>query len=398
MNYINLLRTNVIEDEILEKLKVIKKELTEKSNDLKRLENKIKSRKLSSINLAGIFQDKLLLNKQIVDFKKEIDERKQQINKAIKRVNYYRELDISLNKIRNIKIEVTQLENKYKELEDNLEILFNKEGVKELLVEMSFKEFQQQYNLKQNYLSDLRLWVEINESEESISKYKTEIIELNNLIEQYNNNLKKINIEKLEYKKNVDILNNSIENKEDSHLNQFIYDIRNYILNSEVITDCPVCGTNFELNAKSLKEQIREKLNEVKKELTVLQNKKLELVNYYNDLESRSKNISNNIEKNEHYARNIQANIDLLQNKIVNLKSKVQFHNIDKGLENNIQSIKKISDYIEKFENLYNNISIILNIEDQKNIVNDKLEFNKSERTRHLLSIPKRCLIYVNSI
>ncbi|MCM3024413.1 AAA family ATPase [Heyndrickxia ginsengihumi] len=389
-----------INDLTLEKLNNSKDSFYIMMKSVEDIRSELKAKGLTSAtaNLNDLILKRKLLNKKIQVHKNKINEKEILINRAKERISKLGEIEIKRNRINQNNLEIDKLEKELRELVTSIEYLSNNSDVEAVQEKETFEEFQKKYINRKNQLDDLNIWLKINKNDQTILNLQSNMNEIDKLVEQDIRVLETILHEKINYEKKIDEISRTIEYEEDSQLNQFIYDIQNHILNSDHSSDCPVCGTDFTNLNKSLKEQVKEKLNKSKKELDELQQSKLQLVNSFNELESKSISLTNNIKKNEEKIQSIKQQIGQLNTKNINFKSEIREYHTNDGFNNNQRNIEIISSFLKDYENIFTNISIIINKKNQINILEQRLTHKKNERKNNFNSIPSRYSIYIESI
>lgn len=392
------LNINEINNDSLEKLRDLKEEISLKLSLVIDLENEIKAKGLSKYNYIKLIQERRILDRKITHYKNLIEDRKSWINKAYSKINNLEKLEISIRKIHSMNTEIYSIEDDLNILKSSIETLSNSPEINKIKEQMGIEEFQQLYDNRKKLLSDLEIWLEVNKNEESVLKYKQEIAQLKNILEQDTKKIENINKETLLYETKVKKLNEKIEYKEESQIEQFIYDVQNHILNMQHNdSECPVCGTDFRSNNKTLKEHVTEKLKRSKEELNGLEQEKLRLVNTYNELKSDSNDVLKMLEKNKGNIKGLEEQISILNTRNINLKSKIkEYHNND-GLLSTQANIEKINSFLKKYKHVYNDISIILNKVSQRKVLEQTIENKKLEVGIEKKSIPPKYSIYLES-
>lgn len=392
------LNINEIKKDTLNTLRNLKDEINLKLNLVKDFENELKAKGLSNYNYIKLIQKRSKLVRRIASYKDLIDDKRSQIYKANNNVSYLEKLEISIKKIHRANNEIASMEDELNLLNESIETLSSSTDMIRIKENMSIEDFQKQYNDRKRLLSDLELWLKVNKNEETALKYKHELSQLKSSLGQDTKNLEEVNKKLLEYNTKVKNLNKMIEHKEESQIEQFIYDIQNHILNIEHNdSECPICGTDFRLNTKTLKEHVKEKLEKSKGELNALQQEKLEVVNHYNELNSESNDLTKRIKETKVEIQRLEEQISILNTQNINLKSNIkEYHNND-GLLNNQANIEKLSDFLKKNKNIYDNISIIINKDSQRIALEQALEGKKLEVGKEFKNIPPRYSIYLES-
>lgn len=365
---------------------------------VKDFENELKAKGLSKYYYINLVSDIKILDRKIKQLKGLIDDKNSMINKALSKINYLEKLELRISKINSIKIEINGMENELNELDKFIEILSDSLEIKKIRENMSIEDFQQQYKNKEKLLSDLEIWLQVNKNEETVSKYKLELSQLNVQMDQATKAIEKINKELLLYETKIKNLNKRIEYKEESQIEQFIYDIQNHILNSEHNdSECPVCGTDFKLNPKSLKEHVKEKFNKSKEDLNGLHQKKLELVKNYNDLKNEYDVNVKILDETNKNIQGLEERIEKLNTQNINLRSNIKEYLNNDGLITNEANIRKIKNYLDKYKSIYNEISIILNKISQRKVLIQEIENKKLEVEKEIDNIPPRYSLYLES-
>lgn len=308
---------DLVQNNLIDNSKLIDRELIERKNilhDILEYEEGIKS------NKSKIEDKKTLI---------EINEKvKEKVNKRNLSISYY------INKRQEIK---DGLEAK-KEIDKINNNISNKSG------ELALKESQKKG------LESLDIIKEVVLKYEKIENFKKVYIEKESEIEQVNNDIKILELEKqtndkieknIEYNKEVELLldelklingqkektQKSLENynikaaDQKRSISQIIYEIQEHVINNEDIELCPICGEKYS-NREQLISKVETQLNKSKK--------------YFSDIENIIRSLlSENSKLDEKYS--------LKQQRVNELQKKLHEDSLDIKIKKNIIRESKIN-------------------------------------------------------
>lgn len=370
-----------------EKYKLLKRNLEEETNELKRFEEKLKE------IIKNIEKENKLKNEYEEQENKlnQLKEKLKKINSDIKNIdekydNIQKEYEYFLNKVNKLNSEKQHLNDKQTELENNKKVLekLNKElekwkdlnfddilkKIKELedknKLEINFEKYHIQ-DFKPTNLKELETTFK-----EIITKWKTLTEKIKNLEKQ-----------KKEYEENLENFNKQLQNKENATF-----------FCSKIENNCPFIEKiqeNFSSkdNISSLIEKTKNNLQEIEKEIKNTEKQRQELVNYWkenkvNDIQK----IIENYYKNEEEIKRLNNILHQKQEEQKNFAQKIwekkakEEENLK--LQNDIKNITKIIKEIEenidfKIEKDYKNIDKLKKEKENisKNIENTENNLNK---------------------
>ena len=255
----------------------------------------------------------------------------------------------------------------------------------------------------------------------NINKVDNQILEIKNILSEYNNKIKELEDQIASNLNNLNIRNNSIQafddklNNEIKNINQNIQELKmknqdynnrfnnfinnydnemttikqnyNKLLTNEIKLNDTIDKNSFlQKNFDALKEEnnnfknsINLSLSEKNQKLNDLENKQNNLNNKINDLENNQKNLNNKINDFESKNKKFNEEMNNMNNNLINMTTSINnlkdktfnfYNNDNNNTNNNDSQINELKNKIDKL-----NINDLLKIDINKiNSINDKYE------------------------
>lgn len=369
--------SHLINVDVQQKIKDIKKENEKVVLNYKDIELKLsKVEPFLKYDISNFEQSRKLIenNLNIVDGK--YNRRDNNIDKYTNFIQELRSIKGYKNEFINESINIEKIEVKINNfLKKENEILNNSYSLE---IKKEFKNldiFESKYLNYYNTLIDIQKVLKYKQEQFNLEKILEEI---KVVIENYNNLNKESELLKSEvskYENDIkDITSKLSEVKHDSN-KQLIYNIQQYLIKEEKVSQCPVCGTDFKIHS-SFVENVKKQLEESTKNLDQIDKSRISIISNKSQVEAKLIAANNKINelKLEIVSKEdlkTKINIDLEELKTQIKSEYINLSKDDLEIEKDkynyfIHQYKTHYEFIQKLKNMKNEKELLINEKTQK--------------------------------